>query len=76
MYSSNKLNTIIKYMLLIIMGLFVVAMLNGARQVDQSGKNNPENEENIATIKQIHDRKDGSFTYNEMFPVIYLEFVD
>ena len=58
------------------MGLFIIAVLNGARQIEQIDKNIPENEENIATIKQIRDIKDGSFTYNEMYPVIYLEFVE
>jgi hypothetical protein len=76
MYSSNKINTIIKYILLIIMGLFVIAVLNGARQVEEISRNIPENEENIATIKLIHDGKDGSFTYNEMYPLFYLEFVE
>ena len=58
------------------MGLFIIAVLNGARQIEQIDKNIPENEENIATIKQIHDIKDGSFTYNEMYPLFYLEFVE
>ncbi|MBL7110628.1 MAG: hypothetical protein ISS19_01655 [Bacteroidales bacterium] len=73
MNSNYKLSTIIKYKLLIIIGLFVVAVLNGARQVEHPGRNAPVHEGNISTIKPFRDMNDDSFTYNDIYPIYFLE---
>ncbi len=74
MNSNYKLNTIIKYNLLIIIGLFVVAVLNGARQAEYPGRNAPVHEKIISTIKPIRDEKNDSFTFNEIYPIYFLEW--
>ena len=76
MYSNNKLNTIIKYKLLVILGLFIVIVLNGARQSNQINQVAPLHEENLSSIKPVHDLKDDSYNYNEIYPIIFLELVD
>ncbi len=73
MYSNTILNTIVKYILLIIIGLFIVAVLNGARQVEYTNRNTPVSEESIKAIKPIRDMKNDSYTYNEIYPIYLFE---
>ena len=74
MDSSVRINTIIKYKLLVILGLFFVVVLNGARQDNQIRQISPLHDENRSTIKSVPEIKDNSFTYNEIYPKAFLEF--
>ena len=58
------------------MGLFVVVVLNGARQNDQISQIAPFHEENLSSVKPVQDLADDSFTYNDIYPIIFLELVD
>ena len=74
MDSNNKLNTIVKYKLLIIIGLFVVAVLNGTRQTAPDQQDDPVYEEFFSHSNS--DLIDQSAAYNEIYPRNFLELQD
>ena len=73
MDSINRLSIISKYILLIIIGLFVAAVFNGARPAGPGLKGTPEHMDSI--LPGNPDKENGEAMYNEIYPVNYLELI-